>query len=327
MRALILSAGLGERLRPLTLKRAKPALEFLNVPMLGFPYYWLSALGLQEIVFNTHYLPETIRHAAMHVVEPEVNLRFTHEAEILGSGGGIWNARFDLMGDRHFAVANGDGVIVHPNKNLLKEMLAFHDWKNALATLLVCPLEGVGEKIPGVWVEPDGLVRNFGKSAERSGLNCYHYASFMFFNDRIWPLMPAGPSNILYDVLKSAIDAGDSVYAYKVDDLKWFETGAVSDYLNATEICLKWVREQNPLGERLLDIIEKHGPTYRMQSDLSQLRLVADSAQLNSSISFEGFQVIGTNAKVGQAARLNNSVVLADAQVGAGELVKQQVII
>ena len=67
MRALILSAGTGERLRPLTLKRAKPAIEFLNMPMLAFPYYWLDSVSLSDVVFNTHYLPETVRQAAMQV--------------------------------------------------------------------------------------------------------------------------------------------------------------------------------------------------------------------------------------------------------------------
>src|SRR6185312_3491165 len=99
MRALILSAGLGERLRPLTLRRAKPAVEFLNMPMLAFPYFWLDSVGLSDAVFNTHYLPETVRHAAMHVVRPSTQLHFTHEDAILGSGGGIWNARFQLRWD------------------------------------------------------------------------------------------------------------------------------------------------------------------------------------------------------------------------------------
>ncbi len=61
MRGLILSAGLGERLRPITLKKAKPAVEFLNIPMLGFPYYWLSTLGLSQLTLNTHYLPDSVR--------------------------------------------------------------------------------------------------------------------------------------------------------------------------------------------------------------------------------------------------------------------------
>src|SRR6185437_9353962 len=94
MRGLILSAGMGERLRPLTLTRAKPAIEFLNMPMLAYPYYWLDTVDLSNVVFNTHYLPETVRKAAMHVVRPECQTHFSHEDTILGSGGGIWNARF-----------------------------------------------------------------------------------------------------------------------------------------------------------------------------------------------------------------------------------------
>ncbi|NJL25907.1 MAG: hypothetical protein HC902_12565 [Calothrix sp. SM1_5_4] len=192
MRALILSAGLGERLRPLTNVRAKPAIEFLNMPMLTFPYYWLNTLELSDITFNTHYLPETIRHAAMRVVDPAIRLHFTHEETILGSGGGIWNSRFHLQGDSCFAVANGDGVIVCKEDDVLVNMLKFHQDQDALATLLVCPLDGVGTRIPGVWMTSDGEVMNFGLEARGPGMECLHYASFMLLNERIWNYLPRG---------------------------------------------------------------------------------------------------------------------------------------
>lgn len=317
MRGLILSAGLGERLRPITLKQAKPAVEFLNMPMLAYPYHWLSTLGLTDVVFNTHYLPETVRHAAMHVVKPEVRMHIAFEPEILGSGGGIWNARFDLMGDKNFIVANGDGVVLSPKPGLLKEMLEFHDWENALATLLVCPLDGVGVTIPGVWHDRNNRVTHFGKES-RGQTQCHHFASYMIFSDRIWDLLPAGSSNILYDVLEPLIAKGEKVMAFQADDLKWFETGNVKDYLGATRFCLEQLRDQTPLGQCALNILDHVGPTFRMRSDFKNMHLIADSAEVCQDVLLEGMIVIGRDNVLPPKCRLKDCVVLSGSAIAPG---------
>lgn len=326
MRALILSAGLGERLRPLTLKRAKPAIEFLTMPMLAYPYYWLSTLGLTDVVFNTHHLPDSIRRAAMHVAKPETRLHFSHEQDILGSGGGIWAARFDLMKDRTFAVANGDGVVLSPDPEMMRRMFEFHEKRNALATLLVCPLEGVGTKIPGVWLKPDGTVLGFGKNSPGGGSECLHYASYMLFSERIWPMLPDGSSNILYDVLEPKIKQGEVVMAYRVNDLRWFETGNSQDYLNATRQCLEMIRDKTPHGLCALDILEHHAQPFGLHSQLDKMQLIADSAEIDASVPRHGFVVVGENAKVTRGSSLKDAVVLNEAAVN-GLAVENSVVI
>lgn len=318
MRGLILSAGLGERLRPLTLKRAKPALEFLNMPMLTFPYHWLNTLGLKEVVFNTHYLPDSIRRAAMHIVSPGIRLHFSHEAEILGSGGGIWNARFDLMNDKVFAVANGDAVVLDPDPHLMQRMLEQHKRNQAVATLLVCPLEGVGSKIPGVWINRRGMVRGFGKVQPEPETECFHYASFMLFSNEIWSLLPAGGSNILYDVLEPALKQGAQVESFRADDLLWFETGNVGDYLSATKRCLEMMVEGSPLGLCARDILNHHAPNYTLRTRWDRCHLISDTAEIPTGLKLNGFAVIGDRAQVAAGASLQDCVVLPDATVASG---------
>ncbi len=326
MRALILSAGLGERLRPLTTKRAKPAIEFLNMPMLAFPYFWLNTLNLTDVVFNTHHLEDSVRRAAMHVARPETRMHFSHEHEILGSGGGIWNARFDLMKDATFAVANGDGVILSPDLELFVKMRDHHEQQNALATLLVCPLEGVGTRLPGVWTNQDGTVAGFGKNSPGAGTECLHYASYMLFSERLWPLLPEGNSNILYDVLEPQIKKGERVQVYRSNDLRWFETGNIADYLAATKICLELIRDKTPLGKCALEILDRHAQPFGLHSRLEQLQLIADSAEIGDNVQVNGFTVIGENVKVGTGSSLQDCVVLHEAAVN-GLNVRNDVII
>ena len=328
MRALILAAGLGERLRPLTHRRAKPALEFLNLPMLTFPYHWLNTLKLTDLVFNTHYLPDSIRHAAMHVVDPLIALHFTHEAAIQGSGGGIAGARMYLQGKDTFAVANGDGVILCEDDDTLERMCEFHESRDALATLLVCPLEGVGTSIPGVWMDPYGEVGNFGKAPSRPNLKCLHYASIMLLSQRLWNYLPDGPSNILYDIFTARIAEGEKVYGYRVDSMRWFETGNARDYLTATQGSLQMMKQpQNRLGQNARQLVERYGPSSSLRSDFSRGRLIADSAHLGANIALEGFTVIGADAVIGEGARLQDCVVLPQTQVAPGRVHKGEVLI
>lgn len=326
MRALILSAGLGERLRPLTLKRAKPAVEFLNMPMLTFPYHWLSTLGLTDVIFNTHYLADSVRHAAMHIVNPEIRLHFSHEPDILGSGGGIWQARFDLMKDKTFAVANGDGVVLHPDPYLLQRMRDHHEHKMALATLLLCPLEGVGTQIPGVWINKDGSVAGFGKTSPGANTECLHYASYMLFSDELWAILPHGSSNILYDVLEPAIKKGARVESFRADDLIWFETGNIPEYLKATKKTLDLIAKNSPHGICARDILNHHAPNYTLRSKLEIGHLISDTAEVASGVVFNGFAVVGDRATLAPGANLTDSVVLPEANV-PGQIHKNTVLI
>ncbi|MEK6556075.1 MAG: sugar phosphate nucleotidyltransferase, partial [Bdellovibrionota bacterium] len=64
MKAMILTAGLGTRFRPHTDKLAKPALPFLNIPLMGYSLFHLESLGIKDLVLNLHHLPQTIRAVA-----------------------------------------------------------------------------------------------------------------------------------------------------------------------------------------------------------------------------------------------------------------------
>lgn len=322
MRGLILSAGLGERLRPFTLKRAKPAIEFLNVPMLAFPYYWLNTLKLDQISFNTHYLPESIRHAAMHVVDPAIPMHFSHEDNILGSGGGIGFAKHLLEGD-HFAIANGDGVILCEHKDTIERMFDFHVRKKALATLLVCPLEGVGTRLPGVWMDNTGEVVNFGKSAKQTYTECLHYASYMIFSRRVWDYIPEGPSNILYDVLEPQIAHGEKVYGFRVDNMRWFETGNAEEYLAATRTCLEAMHSASPLGRCAREILESLSP----HTGLKDMKLISATADVSEDAQLSGFAVIGDGARVESGAKLHDCVLLPGSHAGKNEGVSGKILI
>lgn len=309
MRGLILCAGLGERLRPITSKLAKPAVPFLNIPMLAYPLFWLEQLGLKELLINTHYLPQTVEKAAREVCEWKYALDFLHESpEILGSGGAIWNARNRLYGAKNFIVANGDAVLLLDRKSALNDMLAYHQETRALATLLACPYPGVGTTMPGVWVNNLRDVVGFGKTAPTPNAQCLHYTGVAIFSGRILDMLPNGASNILYDVLLKEIAKGEVVNVWN-EAMKWFETGKPREYLAASYECLDMLFTNDGVRWHLVDILDRFTPGWRNHSEpqiYARERLKYDHKQLeparvlmgpdvhsSTAIMFEGRSILG----------------------------------
>ncbi len=308
MRGLIFCAGLGERLRPVTNNIAKPAVPFLNIPMLCYPLFWLEQLKLKSLSVNTHYLPETVEKPVRAACDWSYDLRFFHESPaILGSGGAIWNARDELFGDNDFVTANADAVLFLNRLRALNEMLEFHRRTQALATLLVCPFAGVGESLPGVWMDQRNHVVRFGKGPNPD-LNCLHFAGIIFYSERILGKLPSGESNILYDVLQPEIAKGERVYAW-VEDMKWFETGRPRDFLSASRDCLDLLFSSDGARWHLFDILDRFSPGWRNHSEEKLFSaenpgfnhsftgnarvLMAKGVHSSTSIQFEGHSVLG----------------------------------
>lgn len=307
MRGLIFSAGLGERLRPITSHVAKPAVRFLNIPLLGFPLFWLEQLKLKDVVFNTHYLPQSVEKAAKEVCEWDYQMHFSHEPEILGNGGGIWKARDLLYGGDHFVTFNGDSVCLFDSLKVMQRALDFHKRSQALATIVVCPYPGIGETVPGVWFNEAKQVVKFGKHSDKD-LNCLHYTGLIFFSDRIFSKLPSGPSNILYDVLQPEAQKGEIVNVW-IEEMKWFETGRPREYFQATNECLDLLFSQEGVRWHLVDILDRFSPGWRNHTEEQMFAfekptfpyscqegarvLLGKNTKSHTAIHFDGHTVLG----------------------------------
>src|ERR1043166_529583 len=93
MRAMILAAGYGTRLWPLTIDRAKPAIPFMGRPLVGYVAEYLARYGFREIVVNLHHRPESVRAALGDGTRFGVRFHYVNEPTILGTGCALDNAR------------------------------------------------------------------------------------------------------------------------------------------------------------------------------------------------------------------------------------------
>lgn len=107
MKAMILAAGKGERLQPLTNETPKPMLEVGSEPLIAHQLRWLKSAGITDVVINLHHLGEQIEAFCADGRALGVNIVYSHEEALLETGGGIVNALAKL-GDEPFTVLNGD---------------------------------------------------------------------------------------------------------------------------------------------------------------------------------------------------------------------------
>ncbi|HXE79613.1 MAG TPA: NDP-sugar synthase [Vicinamibacterales bacterium] len=132
--ALVLAAGLGTRLRPLTWVRAKPAVPVGNEPLISRILRWLAAAGIRDVILNLHYRPETITRIVGDGSAFGLRVRYSWEDPILGSAGGPRRA-FSLIPDDELLVVNGDTVTDVD----LASLIAAHRAARPLVTLALTP--------------------------------------------------------------------------------------------------------------------------------------------------------------------------------------------
>ena len=153
--ALVLAAGLGTRLRPLTADRAKPALRVAGQTLIERILEGLSRQGIRDVLLNLHYRPETITGVVGDGSALGLRVRYSWEVPLLGSGGGPRRA-FSLVADDRLWIVNGDTLTdVH-----LSAMAAEHASSDALVTMAVIP-NPAPERYGGVVVTPQGTVTAF----------------------------------------------------------------------------------------------------------------------------------------------------------------------
>ncbi|SDH89514.1 MurNAc alpha-1-phosphate uridylyltransferase [Pseudomonas flavescens] len=107
MKAMILAAGKGERLRPLTLHTPKPLVKAAGVPLIDYHVRALARAGFNELVVNHAWLGQQIEDYLGEGERYGVRIRYSAEGEPLETGGGIFKA-LPLLGDEPFVVVNGD---------------------------------------------------------------------------------------------------------------------------------------------------------------------------------------------------------------------------
>ena len=211
MRAIILSAGYGTRLWPLTEDRTKPAIPILGKPLVGYAAEYLAGYGFDEIVVNLHHRPESVRKALGDGSRFGVKLHYVEEPLILGTSGALDNTR-EFFDRETFLVVNGK-IITDID---LKAALDTHRRMNALATLVLLP--NTRRERFSVVETQDGRVTRFAgmPKPEDEGTTPLMFTGIHIMEPRIFDYVPRGVfSDSVVDVYPQAIAKGEIIAAHR----------------------------------------------------------------------------------------------------------------
>lgn len=222
--ALVLAAGLGTRLRPLTFSRAKPAVPVAGTPLIRHLLTGLVAQGVRQAVVNLHHRPETITAVIGDGVELGCQVRFSWERVVLGSAGGPRHAA-PLLGHRFFLI-NGDTLC---NVDL-GALLDAHRTHGAKVTLAVTANPDPA-RYGGVIADSDGRVTGFATRGDPGcpplfvGVQIADASAFDTLNDGV----PAASVGGLYNRLAAT---PGQLRIHEVGD-RFHDIGTPADYIAA----------------------------------------------------------------------------------------------
>lgn len=227
MRGMILSAGYGTRLWPLTEDRTKPAIPILGKPLVGYVAEYLSHFGIRDILVNLHHRPQSVRNALGDGSSFGVKLDYIEEPVILGTSGALDNARSTLERDT-FVVVNGK-IITDID---LHQALKTHRAMDAIATLVLLP-NTRRERFTVVHTD-EGLFKGLGGMPVQDGQQPppLMFTGIQILEPRIFEYIPRGVfSHTTTDVYPQAVAAGERV-AVHVASGNWYELSTIQRYLD-----------------------------------------------------------------------------------------------
>ena len=290
VKAMIMAAGLGTRLYPLTGRTAKPMVPILNRPVMEHMVKLLRRHGITEVAANLHYHPEKIRRYFADGGALGVELRYNLEEQLLGTAGGVGEFR-SFLGDDTFVVVSGDGLTDID----LTAFVAAHRAAGGMATMAVKQVDDPSDY--GVVVHDDDLrVHGFqekpARHEARSDLcNCGIYA----FEPAIFDHVP--PHQFVdwaKDVFPALLRDGVPFHVWRLDDY-WNDVGNIEQYRSSNFDAL--------LGNVKLEI-----PGRELQPGV----WVGDGTQIDSDVRLQAPILLGAGGLVEAGAELVGPLIVGD---------------
>src|ERR1043166_3244653 len=292
MRAIVLSAGYGTRLWPLTEDRTKPAIPILGKPLVGYVAEYLARFGVDEIVVNLHHRPESVRKALGEGSQFGVKLQYVEEPEILGTSGALDNARSFFLEDT-FVVVNGK-IITDID---LAAALETHRKTGAIATLVL--LRNIKRELFTVVETKDGLITGFGRMPSESDQDPLMFTGIQFMEPGIFKYIPRGVfSHSTTDVYPAAIASGEKIAAH-VATGRWYELSTLQRYVEIS-----------------LELMKDAGNTITVGAACT----IADESEVTEAILWD-------RVKIDAGARVHRAVLADGVRITSGETIQNAVVV
>ncbi|MEW5806427.1 MAG: NDP-sugar synthase [Acidobacteriota bacterium] len=291
MKGMILAAGLGERMRPLTFMRAKSSLPLFNRPFIVHAAEYLKRFGINEVAVNLHHRPDSIRSILKDGSDLNISISYSHEERILGTAGGVRKIEKFFDGKR-FILLNSDFI----SDVNLEKAIEHHESYGALATLVV--MRSTTDGYSRLLIDEEWNVR-----AIAEGKGDHIFCGIHILEPEILDRIPEGERlDIIRDTYRDAMEKRLPIKAFEHQGF-WFEFGDLSKYLQG-HIQLAGTRLE--FIQKILNVPETGQFQY---SGGSCLLFSTEDVMIDEEVRLSGMVVGDRGCRVEREASISNSIL------------------
>lgn len=291
MKAMILAAGSGTRLLPLTRLRPKPLFPIFSTPLLGLTINQLKESGVKDIVINTHHLNQKITAYFQDNIPSDVTITLRYESHLLGTAGAIKNVE-GFWDDQPFILVNGD--IIHTID--LNTAYHHHIKSGNLATLILHHYPRYHQ----VEIDQEGTIVGVREKRVKEALSATHRCAFTGIHIISPQLLREIPPNQYVDIISIylqliARDMNMKVCGHQVENHYWLDIGTPEDYHHIHR-----------------DI---HQKKIRLSSDFHCPSCQVEASSIGKGTILDGYVCIGRNTTVGKNCKIRNSILWDEVEI------------
>jgi NDP-sugar pyrophosphorylase family protein len=317
-KAMVLTAGLGTRLSPITQKLPKPLVSVLNIPNILHVLFLLHRTGIQDVVMNLFHLPEQMESFFKKNRFFGMNFSFSHENPILGTGGGVKNAERFLTGST-FILANCDFVT-----NIdINYFLEKHFATKSKASMLLIQDTSRQHLYSKVGIDLEGHLVSLPKlqthSAEKFGI----FTGIHILAPDVLSFLEAKPCGIndtLYPKLMKEFPT--AVHGFIDDKAFWYDTGDFPAFWQTSRNLLSCLNRREPF---IMDLFLALGTPYE---EVSKGVWIEKGTTAPKNVTLVGPVILGKNIRFGNGVTLGpNTIVGEGCELGERASVRESVLL
>jgi len=305
MKAMVLAAGLGTRLRPLTFELPKPMVPVLDRPVMAHIVDLLDRHGCTDVIANLHYFPETIREYFGD------RLVYREEPELLGTAGGVRNCA-DFLDNGAFLIISGDALTDID----LGAFVARHKAAAGIATLAVKRVADTRE-FGVVLHDADGRITGFQEKPDPAeALSDLGNCGIYLFEPEIFDYFPRQPFvDWAHDVFPALLANDVPFHIHEIDEY-WNDVGSLDELKQGTFDAMKGALSVELRGEEIAEGVRICEGTELTDATLIEPPVwIGRDVTIGPGVRLQGPLAIGDGVTIGEGAALKDTVVLPGTEI------------
>ena len=307
VKAMIMAAGVGSRLEPLTKSVPKPLVPIANKPVMDILFENLSEIGIKDVICNTYYLAEQITSRYKNN-DLGINFNYVKEETLSGTAGGVKKCQYFFDKDSSFVVLSADGL----SNADLKHGIEVHKKSGAIATIGIkqIPMEEV-QHFGVVVTDEKGFITEFQeKPAIEDAKSNYINTGIYIFDYKVFDYIP---ENTFYDFAKNVFPkllAEHAINAFEVKEY-WSDIGTIAQY----------IQSMHDLFDEKCYF--KHAPIVKQNTGAY---ISENTSKIDASVKFKGNSTIGKNCIIGKNCEIENCIIWDNVEIADGVKLSECVI-